>query len=494
MGPDENIDLKEQLKSELMKELKDELKKELAESSKEAKSKSLKKSDLDDNSAVLTSTGNIKISKPFLKVLNWRKGDVVKYKIDQGKLIIEKIGHTDAAAKVSKKAAEDGTADGEIQVEASSDLVVGKYFEYDLMEKKAPNEVRKYIENSYKLYKSGNYNDGLKILEMIDNIELKEEEPDRSKMRLTIINYLADILPKFPAAVSSQVPAILEISKKISSRYLQEKAYGLIALVCKDLKHWEYFDQIVEILYNLLLKYSDTEMFGIISLLEITVFMIADTPSKFIDDYKNYILSKFDIITDFDYKIRVIQFLNEMNCFKEARELASSIKKDTLEGSHERRLVLDIMKEIREKGKDFFEKNPDLLVEKKEETPESEPEPEEDIVEDQPTDDSEVTEDELEDNEVTEDDLEDSEVTEDDLEDSEVTEDDLEDSEGTEDDLEDSEVTEDDLEDSEGTEDDLEDSEVTEDDLEDSEVTEDDLEDSEVTEDDLEDDSDSEDE
>ena len=80
---------------------------------------------------------------------------------------------------------------------------------------------------------------------------------------------------------------------------------------------------------------------------------------KFKEKIVNFILEKFNDIYDFDYKIRCLNYLTQLESFTDVKKLAMMMKEDTMEGSSERRAVLDALKENREREKSYIENHPD---------------------------------------------------------------------------------------------------------------------------------------
>ena len=251
--------------------------------------------------------------------------------------------------------------DPEAAIEAQQEFNASKYFEFDFADRHLLTKLRQIIENANQLYEAKNFAEGIKILEMVETIELKEDEPDRSKMRVTVIKYLSEILPANPEAVAEQVPDVLEMIKKISSRYLQEKGYTLLASACKQSEQgYPYFDQIMDVLFGMLLKYQTTELYAIISLLESLINLVRGTTSPFVQKLVEYIKEKFDQIDDNDYKVRFIKELTFLEAYTDAKELGKTFKATTADESGERRAVLDALKENRDAYKAYLEKHPEL--------------------------------------------------------------------------------------------------------------------------------------
>ncbi|MHA1369360.1 MAG: hypothetical protein ACTSRA_06560, partial [Promethearchaeota archaeon] len=315
MSPDseENLGLKDKITKELKEELKKELKAELKA---ELEGGLLNKdagptiSELSDTSAVISTTYRVLLPKGLLKKLGWKKGDVIDFKVESGKLVGTKIGHamksikkkssTSKAKSLEESVAEEASASAE---ESVARLQVNQYFEFPL-DRKISNKVRQIIENSYNLYEAGSIADAFNVLKMIDNIELKEEEPTRSKIRIAILHFISDVLPRNPQVFLKQLPDFKNIVQKMSSKFLKEKGYALLARGCKEIKAWDQLDNIIGILFTLLEEYSNNEMFAIISLLELIIDLIHDTDSQYAEKVAEYIKNKFDVIQDFDYKIR----------------------------------------------------------------------------------------------------------------------------------------------------------------------------------------------
>ncbi|MHA1697534.1 MAG: hypothetical protein ACTSWN_01695 [Promethearchaeota archaeon] len=373
MSPDseENLGLKDKITKELKEELKKELKAELKA---ELEGGLLNKdagptiSELSDTSAVISTTYRVLLPKGLLKKLGWKKGDVIDFKVESGKLVGTKIGHamksikkkssTSKAKSLEESVAEEASASAE---ESVARLQVNQYFEFPL-DRKISNKVRQIIENSYNLYEAGSIADAFNVLKMIDNIELKEEEPTRSKIRIAILHFISDVLPRNPQVFLKQLPDFKNIVQKMSSKFLKEKGYALLARGCKEIKAWDQLDNIIGILFTLLEEYSNNEMFAIISLLELIIDLIHDTDSQYAEKVAEYIKNKFDVIQDFDYKIRCLRYLIEIEKFKDVRMLAKKIKDETTEGSAERRNILDVLKLNREKEKAWYEKHPELKM------------------------------------------------------------------------------------------------------------------------------------
>nr|MDO8113426.1 hypothetical protein [Candidatus Sigynarchaeota archaeon] len=377
-SPDEmKAKLLSELKQQLAGELKEELKKEFAasmkpEKEKKPKAEKEKKTDLPEvepkeNSGVISQLGNLPLPKHILKSLGWGKGDVIDLKVENGKLFGERIGHTNIVPKPRAKSAEGGVEGQDAAAAAQADAAsinISRYIEFDFGEKPVIGKMRQILENAFKLYESGNTNDGLKMLDMVDAIELKAEEPDRGKMRMTVVKFLADVLPKHPEAVPIQMLRVMELVKKISTRYLQERAYGFVANAYKQMPQGSAgFEQTLDTLFTLLNRYQVSELYAIISMLETIVKLVQGTNSPHLATTIAYIKDKFAKIDDNDYKIRFIKTLTSLDDFKGAKELAKQFKETTTEGSGERRMVLDALRENRDRQKAYLEKHPELQAE-----------------------------------------------------------------------------------------------------------------------------------
>ncbi len=362
--------LLEELKQQIAGEMK-ELKKELAASVKperKPRAEKEKKPDLPDvevkeDNAVISALGNLPLPKAILKTLGWGKGDVIELKVDAGKLSATRVGHTNVVPKPKSKAGE-GAAEGQEgkeQDESAASASLSKYFEFDFGEKNVMGKLKQILENAAKLYDAGNVTEGLKVLAMIDGIELKSEEPDRGKMRFTVVKFLADVIPKHPEAVATQGPQVMELIKKISTPFLREKAYGFLAMGYKNVKEAnEPFEQVLDILFSLLKKYPTTDLFAIVPLLENILKIVKGTSSPHLAQAIAYINENFAAIEDNDYKIRFIKMLTSVENFKGAKELAKAFKAQTTEGSAERRQVLDALRENRDLQKAWLEKHPEM--------------------------------------------------------------------------------------------------------------------------------------
>ncbi len=364
-----------ELKQQLSDEIKEDLKKELAssvpssgKSKKKEPKEQLPEAPVTETSAVLSSTGRIEIPKGIVKSLGWGKGDVIELKVENGKLIGLRIGHTDvqqkkAPSKDGDAAAKDVQAD-EATAGALQSINVAKYFEFDFAERPVMGKVKQVLENAHKLYSASNYSDGFKVLGMIETIELKEEEPDRSKMRIAVVKFLNDMLPKDVDASIIQWPMVKDLYiDKANSRYLREKGYALMADAWKrvsDEKARPYFEQVMATLFEMLGKYQVMEMYAIMSLLETIMKLVKGTQSPYLGKFIDYLKDVFNRVEDVDYKIRFIRMLTDLEAFKEAKGLAKTFKETTTEGSGERRLVLDALKDNREKERAFLEKHPEL--------------------------------------------------------------------------------------------------------------------------------------
>nr|MDO8119394.1 hypothetical protein [Candidatus Sigynarchaeota archaeon] len=361
-----------ELKQQLADEIKEDLKKELASSvpstgkgKKKEPKEQLPDAPVTETSAVLSSTGRIEVPKTIIKSLGWGKGDVIELKAENGKLVGTRVGHTDVQQK--KAAKDESQAAKDVPVEdviATSAINVGKYFDFDFAERPVMGKMKQVLENALQLYTSSNYSDGFKVLRMIEGIELKEEEPDRSKMRIAVVKFLNDMLPRDVDASVIQWPMVKDLYiDKANSRYLREKGYALMADGWKkvnDEKAKPYFEQVMSTLFEMLGKYQITEMYAIISLLETIMKLVKGTQSPHVGKLIDYFKGAFNQVDDIDYKIRFIRMLTELEAFKDAKDLARAFKETTTEGSGERRLVLDCLKENREKEKTYFEKHPEL--------------------------------------------------------------------------------------------------------------------------------------
>nr|MDO8084451.1 hypothetical protein [Candidatus Sigynarchaeum springense]MDO8118549.1 hypothetical protein [Candidatus Sigynarchaeota archaeon] len=372
LSPDDlKAKLLSELKQQLAGELKEELKKELASSVKaerKPRAEKEKKPDLPEvevkeDNAVISALGNLPLPKGILKTLGWGKGDVIELKVDAGKLSATRIGHTNLIPKPKVKAGE-GTAEGQEikgQEESAAIASLSKYFEFDFGERHVMGKLRQIIENAARLYDAGNVIDGFNVLGMIDHIELKSEEPDRGKMRFTAVKFLADVLPKHPEAIASQGPQVMELIKKISTPFLREKAYGFLAASYKDIPEAnQAFEQVLDILFNLLKKYPISDLFAIVPLLENVLKIVKGSNSPYLAKIIGFIKENFPAIEDNDYKIRFIKMLTSVEDFKGAKELAKAFKAQTTEGSTERRQVLDALRENRDLQKAWLEKHPEL--------------------------------------------------------------------------------------------------------------------------------------
>jgi bifunctional DNA-binding transcriptional regulator/antitoxin component of YhaV-PrlF toxin-antitoxin module len=354
-----------QLKEDIMKDIKESLKGEKKErKSKEEKAEGPQLPDVEikENNAVLSQLGNLPIPKAVLRTLGWGKNDVIELAIENNnsKLVCTRVGHTNTP---KQKAKSETPTDAELAAatETPQGFNASKYFEFDFADRHLLTKLRQIIENANQLYEAKNFDEGIKILEMVETIELKEDEPDRSKMRVTVIKYLSEILPANPEAVAEQVPYVLEMIKKISSRYLQEKGYTLLASACKQSEQgYPYFDQIMDVLFGMLLKYQTTELYAIISLLESLIKLARGTTSPFVQKLVEYIKEKFDQIDDNDYKVRFIKLLTSLEAYTDAKELGKAFRATTVDGSGERRAVLDALKENRDAYKAYLEKHPEL--------------------------------------------------------------------------------------------------------------------------------------
>ena len=354
-----------QLKEDIMKDIKESLKGEKKErKSKEEKAEGPQLPDVEikENNAVLSQLGNLPIPKAVLRTLGWGKNDVIELAIENNnsKLVCTRVGHTNTP---KQKAKSETPTDAELAAatETPQGFNASKYFEFDFADRHLLTKLRQIIENANQLYEAKNFDEGIKILEMVETIELKEDEPDRSKMRVTVIKYLSEILPANPEAVAEQVPYVLEMIKKISSRYLQEKGYTLLASACKQSEQgYPYFDQIMDVLFGMLLKYQTTELYAIISLLESLINLVRGTTSPFVQKLVEYIKEKFDQIDDNDYKVRFIKELTFLEAYTDAKELGKTFKATTADESGERRAVLDALKENRDAYKAYLEKHPEL--------------------------------------------------------------------------------------------------------------------------------------
>jgi bifunctional DNA-binding transcriptional regulator/antitoxin component of YhaV-PrlF toxin-antitoxin module len=360
-----------ELKQQLAGELKEELKKEIAASVKaerRPRAEKEKKPDLPDvdvkeDNAVISALGNLPLPKAILKSLGWGKGDVIELKVDAGKLSATRVGHTNVVPKPKVKAGEGATEgqEGKEQEESAAATSMSKYFEFEFGEKNVTGKVKQVLENAAKLYEVGNVTDGLKVLAMIDGIELKSEEPDRGKMRFTVVKFLADVLPKHPEAVATQGSQVMELIKKISTPFLREKAYGFLAMGYKNVPSANAaFEQVLDILFTLLKKYPTTELFAVVPLLENILKNVRGSTSPHLAQAIAYINENFAAIDDNDYKIRFIKMLTSVDDFKGAKELAKTFKLQTTEGSTERRQVLDALRENRDLQKVWLEKHPEM--------------------------------------------------------------------------------------------------------------------------------------
>jgi len=369
-----------ELKAQLSGEIKEELKKEFSESMRPArkpKAEKEKKPDVPDtevkeNNAVISQLGNIPVPKHILKALGWGKGDVIDLKVENGKLLGERVGHTSVIPKQKAKGAEGGgegqggMGGGKEESAASSGIM--KYIEFEFSEKQVMSKMRQYLEEASKLYDNGNAADGFNVLNMIEAIELKVEEPDRGKIRLTAVKFLVDMIAKHPEAMETQMQRAMEITTKIGTRYLQERAYSFIAAAYKQIPGGEAgFEQLLDILFGLLSKYHVTELYAIISLLETIIKLLQGTSSPHVAKIIEYIKEKFTKIDDNDYKIRFIKMLTSLEAFDDARNLGKEFKAQTTEDSGEHRAALDALRENRDAQNDFFEKHPELKPETMEE-------------------------------------------------------------------------------------------------------------------------------
>src|SRR5271157_5167939 len=365
-----------ELKAQLSGEIKEELKKEFSESmrpARKSRTEKEKKPELPDtevkeNSAVISQLGNLPIPKHLLKTIGWGKGDVIDLKIENGKLLGERVGHTNVIPKQKAKGAEGagegqaGTGEGKADSTATSGVM--KYIEFEFSEKPVMGKLRQVLENASKLYESGNAADGLNVLNMIESIELKVEEPDRGKMRMTAVKFLVDMIAKHPEAMETQMPQAMEITTKIATRYLQERAYGFVAAVYKQIPEGEAgFEQVMEVLFGSLTKYHVSELYAIISLLETIIKLLQGTSSPHITKVVDYIKDKFSKIDDNDYKVRFIKMLTSLEAFDDARALGKEFKAQTTEDSGEHRAALDALRENRDAQNVFFEKHPELQPE-----------------------------------------------------------------------------------------------------------------------------------
>ncbi|MHA1793521.1 MAG: AbrB/MazE/SpoVT family DNA-binding domain-containing protein [Promethearchaeota archaeon] len=356
--------LKDELKKQIAAELKEEIKKELMESMKGQKVKEISEPELKETSSVISSTNRVLLPKGILKALGWKKGDVIDFKVEDGRIIGEKVGHsTISASKIKTRREKKTSEEDKNEIATGMTIQVSKYFAYEIAEKKASKKLQQVLENAYKLYDSKNFADGMKLLEMIKSIELKEEEPNRSKMRIAVINFLADILLKYPATIPKQIDEIHEIIQKINSRFLRENAYYTIGKLCKETKHWQFLDDILEILFKALRQYTQTELYAIMDLVEKIVELVENTESGYVNKIIEYIREEVSSMSDHDYKIRCLNYLTRLNAFKEVKNIGKIIKEDTLDGSSERRTLLDALKENREKEKAYLEKHPDYIIE-----------------------------------------------------------------------------------------------------------------------------------
>ncbi len=360
-----------ELKQQLAGELKEELKKELAASlrpERKPRAEKEKRPDLPDvevkeDNAVISALGNLPLPKAILKTLGWGKGDVIELKVDAGKLSAARIGHTNVIPKPKAKAGEGGAEgqEGKEPEESAATTSLSKYFEFEFGERQVMGKLKQVLENAVKLYDAGNVVDGLKVLAMIDGIELKSEEPDRGKMRFTIVKFLADVLPKHPDAIVTQGPQVMELIKKISTPFLREKAYGFLAAGYRNVPEAnQAFEQVLDILFNLLKKYPITDLFAIVPLLENIIKIVKGTNSPHLAKIIAFINENFPDIEDNDYKIRFIKMLTSVEDFRGAKELAKAFKAQTTEGSTERRQVLDALRENRDMQKVWLEKHPDM--------------------------------------------------------------------------------------------------------------------------------------
>ncbi|MBD3185577.1 AbrB/MazE/SpoVT family DNA-binding domain-containing protein [Candidatus Bathyarchaeota archaeon] len=359
--PEDRDDLKEQLKAELKAQLAEELKAELKkEITSSLKKETAELEEIKETSAVLSSTGRLLIPKEMRKVLGWKKGDVVDFSIDEGMLIGKKVGHTDKKPGKKKSATKDGEGKNTITASTGSTINISKYFKFEIDSRKASQELQNIIENAFKLYENGNLVEGLKILEMINSIDLKDEEPDRSKIRFSVISFLSDIIPDHPKIIENQLEEIKGLILKINSRFLRENAYNMLALACKKVGELKTLEEITGILFESMESYKDTEMYAIIDIIEKLIELFKNTELESKARLKNFILEKFSSMYDFDYKVRCVNFLSELDYFKEARRLANGIKAETMEGSSERRTILDAIQENRKRKTEYMEKHPDF--------------------------------------------------------------------------------------------------------------------------------------
>ncbi|MEX2681129.1 MAG: hypothetical protein Q6373_005985 [Candidatus Sigynarchaeota archaeon] len=360
-----------ELKQQLAGELKEELKKEIASSVKaerKPRAEKEKKPDLPEvevkeDNAVISALGNLPLPKGILKALGWGKGDVIELKVDAGKLLATRIGHTNVIPKPKAKASEGATEGVEIKGQEDSAVTasLSKYFEFDFGERHVMGKLRQIIENAARLYEAGNFVEGFKVLGMIDGIELKSEEPDRGKMRFTAVKFLADALSKHPEAIATQGSQVMELIKKINTPFLREKAYGFLAAGYKNIPEAsQAFEQVLDILFNLLKRYPTTDLFAIVPLLESIIKIVKGTKSPHLAKVIGYIKENFPAIEDNDYKIRFIKMLTSLEDFKGAKELAKAFKAQTTEGSTERRQVLDALRENRDMQRAWLEKHPEL--------------------------------------------------------------------------------------------------------------------------------------
>lgn len=378
-GADLKARLLAELKQQLTSELKDELMKELKPSKKGKKAaepgEALPEVEVKENSAILSSTGKLDLPKHVLKTLGWQKGDVIELAIDGDKMTCQRVGRTTlpARSKAAAPAETDAPGDPVRQAGPAPGLNIGEYFEFEFTERGVAGRVKQVLENAYSLYESGNYADGLKILEMIEKIELKDEEPDRSKMRMGIVKFITSMAVKYPAVTASQVPTAFEMIDKINSRFLKEKAYWVVGNACKRLDDAkDMFDKVLGVLFAALSRYQNTDMYAIVPLLEQVLKLVSGVDTPYTARIKEFMIEKFSQTDDVDYKMRIIRLLTSMDAFAEASALGRQFKETTTEGSSERRAVLDALKENRDKKKAYFEAHPDLQPDVEEEDLEEE--------------------------------------------------------------------------------------------------------------------------
>nr|MDO8088620.1 hypothetical protein [Candidatus Sigynarchaeum springense] len=218
------------------------------------------------------------------------------------------------------------------------------YIKFRFDDKRACERFLDLLVNAQELFDKGRIIEGVGALTSIEKIELKHENPDRDHMRHAAVQLLSIVLPKHPEAISTLNPQVLSMVARISSTFLKEKAYGLLAVGYKAIPSARAeFDEIVDILLGLLKKYPfcDSFAYAIYPLLENLMKILKGTNSPRMADIISYIKKNFLYFEDDHYRKKLIELLESAGDLSGARDLEQSFS-DRIETSAETEISIGI--------------------------------------------------------------------------------------------------------------------------------------------------------